>query len=252
MRDIRICLCQTLCIDGDREGNFRRIENALSEARGMLADIACLPETCILGWANPDAHQLAHPIPGPDTDRLSELACRYDVTISAGLCEKHGENLHDSAALIDRDGSLLLKHRKINLLTELMSPPYTPGEDIRAVDTRFGRVGMLICADTFIDEYLERMRLEKPDLVLVPYGWAAENEKWPEHGKALAATVSKAARAIGAPVIGVDLVGAITHGPWRGRTYGGQSVACGASGDILAVLRDRDTDVVAVELRMPG
>jgi len=53
-------------------------------------------------------------------------------------------------------------------------------------------------------------------LVLVPYGWAAEEEQRPQHGEMLQKTVVKASRQIGAPVAGTDLVGQITHGPWAG------------------------------------
>jgi predicted amidohydrolase len=256
VKNVRIAMCQTLCIDGDREGNYARIEHALKRAAELDVQIACFPETCILGWVNPAAHQRAHPIPGSqpnhDVQRLAALARRYGLMLSVGLAEKDGEKLYDSVVLIDRDGTLLLKHRKRSILTHLMSPAYTPGmENFQVVQSRFGRIGLLVCADTFSSKHLQSLRDLRPDLVLVPYGWAAEKDQWPEHGKELANTVTKAARTIGAPVVGVDLVGAITHGPWNGRTYGGQSVTCDASGKILAVARDRDVDVVIVELALP-
>jgi len=248
VKSIRVAVCQILCIDSDRDGNFARIEHALGRAKDQGAQIACLPETCILGWVNPEAHSLACPIPGKDTERLSSLAQRYGIMVAAGLAEKENIHLYDTAVLIDRDGTILLKHRKMNLLTHLMDPPYTPGKEIAAVDTRLGRLGLLICADTFVGEHLEQMKEQKPDLVLVPYGWAAEKDKWPDHGKNLASTVSKAAKAIGAPVVGVDLVGSITHGPWTGQTYGGQSVVADGSGRILAAAEDRDVDVLIVDI----
>jgi predicted amidohydrolase len=129
-----------------------------------------------------------------------------------------------------------------------MTPPYTPGKDIGVAVTEFARIGLLICADTFKTDLLEQMADLKPDLVLVPYGWAAEEEKWPEHGEELQKTVSKAARTIGAPVVGVDLVGEITHGPWTGMTYGGQSVAANAEGKIISLAKDRDREVVIVQI----
>ncbi len=248
MKTLRVAVCQTFCIDSDREGNFVRIETALQAAQEQGAQIACFPETCILGWVNPEAHSVACPIPGEDSERLSDLARRYGMMIVAGLAEKDGTKLHDSAVLIDSDGTILLKHRKMNILTNLMTPAYTPGKEIRATNTRFGRLGLLICADTFVAEHLEAMKKQEPDLVLVPYGWAAEKDKWPEHGKNLAATVSRAAEGIGAPVVGVDLVGSITNGPWTGQTYGGQSVVADASGKILAVAKDRDADVLVIDI----
>lgn len=251
--EIRIAMCQIFCLDGDRSGNFSRIEHAVEEAKALGADIICFPETAILGWVNPDAHERAHPIPGKDSDRLSALAKEHGTFLCAGLAEKEGEALFDSALLIDEEGRILLKHRKMNILTELMTPPYTPGEDVGVAETRYGRIGILVCADSFKEVLLERMAGLKPDLVLIPYGWAAPEDDWPDHGESLHRVVKNAASKIGAPVVGTDLVGAITHGPWRGFVYGGQSAAADKDGRILAVAKDRDRDirVLTVHLKKP-
>ena len=63
-KSVRLAICQILVIDSDREGNFRRIEDALEEAQSQHAQIAVFRESSILGWENPDAHRLAEPIPG--------------------------------------------------------------------------------------------------------------------------------------------------------------------------------------------
>lgn len=65
---VRIAMCQVLTVDSDGEGNFARIEKALAEAKQGGAQIACIPESSVLGWENPQAHRLAHPIPGKDAD----------------------------------------------------------------------------------------------------------------------------------------------------------------------------------------
>jgi predicted amidohydrolase len=253
-RTLRVAVCQILVVDGDREGNFRRIEYALEAARAGNAEIATFPESSILGWENPDAHRLATPILGPDSDRIAALARRYGVMIAIGLDEKDGDHLYDSAILVDKTGKLLWKYRKLNVLPELMDPPYSVGkaEDIGAVDTEHGRICIVICADTFVDDYARRVDRLKPDLVLVPYGWAAEVGEWPAHEKELERLVAKRAREWKCPVVGTDLVGEMTHGPWAGRTYGGASVVADGSGSVVAVLRDRDVDVRVVELRLPA
>jgi len=248
VRTLRIAMGQIFCLDGDRAGNFVRIENALREAKDAQADIACFPETAILGWVNPEAHKRAYPIPGEDTERLSELAVRYQIYICIGLAEKSEKNLFDSAVLIDDKGKIILKHRKINLLTELMTPPYTAGREIKTTETPWGRVGVLICADTFKEEVLEQMAQLKPDLLLVPYGWAAEEEEWPEHGKELEKVVKQAAQKTGAVVVGTDLVGIIGHGPWVGRVYGGQSVAVDRKGKVIALGKDREREIIVLDL----
>jgi len=159
MRSTKVGMCQIFSLDGDRSGNFIRIENAVGEVKDAGADIACFPETTLLGWVNPDAHKRACSIPGEDSDRLCKLAGDYNLCLCIGLAEKEGRRLYDSAVLIDNNGNILLKHRKINLLTELMSPPYTPGESIDVVDTKFGKIGLLICADTHDNKILKRMAM---------------------------------------------------------------------------------------------
>ncbi len=248
-KTIKVAMAQIFCLDGDRSGNFVRIENAVKEAKEKGAELVAFPETSVLGWVNPDAHDRAYPIPGPDSDRLCDLAEKYKVFISIGMAEIENEKLFDTHILIDDKGNILAKHRKINALTELMSPPYTKGSQIQAIDTRLGKIGLMICADTFKDELLLKMKEQTPDFVLVPYGWAAKEESWPDHGKELHKVVRHAAEIIGCPVIGTDLVGEITHGPWRGLTYGGQSIAVNQHAEILARCRDRDREIAVFEIK---
>lgn len=249
MRTIKIAMAQIFSLDGDRAGNFVRIENAIQEAKDGAADIICFPEMVILGWVNPDAHDRACPIPGEDSGRLCELAKKYEIYLCASLAEKDGTKLYDSVILIDVKGRILLKHRKINILTELMNPPYTPGKGVNTVETKFGKIGLLICADTHKDDILGRMAELKPDLLLVPYGYAEMENKWPEHGKELERVVNQAGRKTGAVVIGTNLVGEITKGPWKGRIFGGNSVATDKNGKTLTIGADRDRDIKVFSIK---
>jgi predicted amidohydrolase len=241
-------MCQIFSFDGDRDGNFVRIENAVLQAKDSGAEIICFPEMIILGWVNSDAHNRAYPIPGKDSDRLCKLAKDYNSYLCVGLAEKDGSSLYDSVILISDKGKILLKHRKINLLSELMNPPYTPGKTVDVVETKFGRIGLLICADTHKDEILNRMAALKPDLLLIPYGYAAEENKWPGHGKELEKVVKQTAKKTGAPVVGTNLVGEITKGPWKGRIYGGQSIAVDKTGKKISIAKDRDRDINIFQL----
>ncbi len=249
-RTVKIALAQIFCLDGDRSGNFARIENALSEAKEQEAEIVCFPETSILGWVNPDAHERAFPIPGEDSERLCQLARENNVFLCAGLAEKEGEKLFDSVILIDNKGNIILKHRKINTLDELMERPYTSGTSVNTVDTKFGKIGMLICADSFKEEILDQMKELKPDMVLIPYGWAAAEDSWPEHAKQLSRTVTNAAKVIGCPIVGTDLIGQISHGPWKELVYGGASLVSDKNGNILGLGKDRDRDVLIVKVEL--
>jgi predicted amidohydrolase len=241
---VKIAMAQIFCLDGDRLGNLLRIENAAKEAHLQKADIVLFPESSIFGWVNPVAHERATPIPGGDSDSLCQMAKKYKIHICIGLDEKEGEKLFDSAILIDDKGVILLKHRKINVLANLMTPQYSVGNGVKTVQTKFGKVGVMICADSFQDDLLQEMAAQKPDLLLIPYGWAAPENKWPDHGKELHKVVQNAAKKIGCPVIGTDLIGQISHGPWTGQIYGGQSVAANQKGDILIIGKDRERDII--------
>ena len=246
---VKIAIAQIFCLDGDREGNFVRIENAIVEAKGQGAQIVTLPESCILGWENPAAHQRAYPIPGRDSERLCALAKKYRVFLNVGLDERKGRKLYGACLLIDDQGRILLKHRKVNVLPELMSPPYSVGDGVTMVtDTKYGRIGLLICADSFLPELLKGMALKHPDFLLIPYGWAAPETAWPSHGEKLRDVVQNVAKVVHCSVIGTDLVGEITNGPWSGQVYGGQSVAADGNGRILLVCRDRDREVTVVSI----
>jgi predicted amidohydrolase len=253
-KTVKIAICQIQGIDSDREGNFKRIENAIVESKNLGAEIACFPETIVLGWVNPKAHQEAREIPGEDSDRLCQIAKKNKIFMCVGLAEISGDALYDSAILIDDEGKILLKHRKLNILDWLMDPPYTPGENVNVAPTKYGKIGILICADTFTFEpwanYLERMAELEPDIVLVPYGWAKTSEYWPETGDELAEVVTQASRGIGAPVIGTNLVGMISNGPWTGWVYGGNSIAADASGEIMVKCKDRDRDIKVVAIKI--
>eukprot|EP01006_Ploeotia_vitrea_P053381 TRINITY_DN67781_c5_g5_i1.p1 TRINITY_DN67781_c5_g5~~TRINITY_DN67781_c5_g5_i1.p1 ORF type:complete len:279 (+),score=38.60 TRINITY_DN67781_c5_g5_i1:37-873(+) len=254
-KTVKVAMGQILVVDSDRAGNLARMEIACQKAVHQKADIILFPETSILGWVNPEAWHLADSIPGNDTHWIGELAKRYKLMIGVGMTEKYNATtLHDTGVLIDINGDILLIHRKINILSYLMTPPYTPGklipENIAVVDTRFGRIGMLICADTFKVDIMKAMGKNKPDIVLVPYGWAAPFDHWPQHGLDLQHRVQTCANLTGATVVGVDNVGTVAHGPWQFQEYGGWSVASTHKGKVLAVAADRDVDLKIVDIVM--
>ncbi|MBN2020197.1 MAG: carbon-nitrogen hydrolase family protein [Sedimentisphaerales bacterium] len=247
---LKIALCQIFIVDGDRQGNFTRIENAIIEATSKGASIVCFPEASMLGWLNSDAYTRACTIPGPDSDQLCALAKKYAVFLCIGIEEIKSGRLHNSAVVISDQGDIILKHRQVNVPEKLMSPPYTPGADVDicTVKTRFGRIGVLVCADTHSDCLLKRMANLKPDLLLVPYGYAEDEAKWPAHGQEFMRIVVNAATTTKANVVGTNLVGRIIKGPWSGKIFGGQSVAVDKTGKILAVAKDRDRDIKIISI----
>jgi N-carbamoylputrescine amidase len=250
-RDLKAAMCQIFILDGDRQGNFLRIENAIAEAKSEGADLICFPEATMLGWLNPDAYTRACTIPGPDSDQLCELAKKYEAYLCVGLEENDRGRLYNSALFIDDQGRIALKYRQVNVPQMLMSPPYAAGSgsDIGTVNTKFGKIGLLICTDTHREDILDQMASLRPNLLLVPYGYAEQEQNWPEHGQQLQDVVKNAAIRTKATVIGTNLVGRISKGPWAGRIYGGQSVAADKTGKIIAVARDRDRDIKVISIK---
>jgi predicted amidohydrolase len=245
-----IAVCQIAILDGDRSGNFVRIENAIAEAKSKGAELICFPEASMLGWLNPDAHTRACTIPGPDSEQLCQLAEKYGVHLCIGVEEFEVGRLYNSALLIDNRGQILLKYRQVNVPPRLMSPPYSQGSesDIATVNTKFGKIGLLICADTHSENILDKMAALKPNLLLVPYGYAEDEQKWPAHGEEFHKVVAETAKRTGAAVIGTNPVGRISRGPWAGRVYGGQSLAVDKIGNIIDTAKDRDRDVKIVPI----
>jgi predicted amidohydrolase len=254
MDKIKLAIAQPRCTDSDLDGNLARIASLTKRAAAEGARIVFFPETVDLGWVNPDAHRLAEPVPGGKAAQvICTLAKEHGVWIGIGVNEKDGDMLRDTAILVSETGEIVLKHRKINLLDWLLDPPYTPGSpsDIGAVETPFGRIGVLICADSFESELVQRLADLKPDLVYIPYGWAAKQGQWPEHSFSLVKRVQVTARAVGAPVIGPNLVGRISQGPWTDYTYEGLSTAADAHGMSLVQGRWNREDLIVLEVE-PG
>jgi predicted amidohydrolase len=241
-RIVRVAACQIFGIDGDPEGNFRRIEYALQSAFRDRADLAVFPETVIYGWASP--------VPGPTSNRIAALARKYNLMIAIGLAEKDSADLYDSAILVDRDGTILHKHRKINTIQNAMTPPYTRGriEDLGVAESRLGRIAIIICSDMFKKEIIQAVAALQPDLLLIPNGTAIQPKHWPGHGENLRRLVAEIAQRIHAPVVAPNLVGMITNGRLAGWTYGGLTPLADARRNTLAVLRDRDAEVRVVEV----
>ncbi len=226
------------------------VEKNLDTAARMIGDGAkagchfvILPECLDTGWTNPLAMELATPVPGKTSQFLCNVAERHQVHVVAGLTERDGEKVYNSAILISPDGKILLKHRKINILS-IAQHLYSTGDSLRVVNTTIDgkqvKVGVLICADNFPNSLVFGHSLARmgAQVILSPCAWAVDsdhdNAKDP-YGQMWKDAYSTLARLYDIPVVGVSNVGTIDAGPWKGRICIGNSIAVDAGGDVAAV-----------------
>ncbi len=231
----RIALIQMNVKGGEMKENLARAENCIASAADQGARLAVLPEAMDLGWTHPSCRDLAETVPdGEPARRLSAAAAANGLHVCAGLTERDGDKVYNTAILIDPKGQILCKHRKINEL-EIAHHCYDQGEQIRVVSTEFGTVGLMICADAFAKgEILSRsLGWMGADLILSPCAWAVPADHDPAltpYGDLWRRVYIPVAREFSLWIIAVSNVGPITAGPWAGRNCIGCSMVIDPTG----------------------
>jgi N-carbamoylputrescine amidase len=204
----------------DPKETLTRTIAAIRDAAGRGAQIVCTEEL-FLGpyFCQCEDHEyfrLAEPVPGPTTTTLSALAKELGIVIIASLFEKRAEGLyHNTAAIIDADGRYLGKYRKMHIPDD---PQYyekfyfTPGDlGFRAWDTRFARIGVLVCWDQWYPEAARLTALQGAEILFYPtaIGWLPpEKEEFGERQQSAWETIQRShAIANGCYVASVNRVG---------------------------------------------
>ena len=229
---------QILVEGGRPDANLKRAEDMIGRAARSGCSIVVLPECLDLGWTHPSARELSQPIPGPYATILSRAARKHSIYVVAGLTERAGERIYNSAILVDPEGEILLKHRKINVLG-IAQDLYSIGDRLQVAHTPLGTIGVTICADNFPDSLALAHSLARMgcNLLLSPSAWAVDadhdNEKQP-YGATWKKSYSALGRLFEMTTVGVSCVGWMTGGPWKGRKCIGCSLAVGPGGGVLA------------------
>lgn len=150
------------------EGNRRMFEGPIAEAAARDADLVVLPETLTYYGTGRAMADCAEAVPGPSTEYFGALAKRHDLYIVAGLIERDGRLLFNTAALVGPDGALAGKYRKVCLPRNEIESGVQPGEDYPVFDTRFGKVGMMVCYDGFFPEVARRLAIRGAEVIAWP------------------------------------------------------------------------------------
>ncbi len=174
----------------DPAANLEATLAGIRQAAGAGAQVICTQEL----FRSPyfcqveDAafFDLAEPIPGPSTEAVGALARELEVAVIASLFERRAAGVyHNTAAVLDADGSLLGTYRKMHIPDDPLYYEkfyFTPGDQgFKVFQTRFGRIGVLICWDQWFPEGARLTALRGADVLFYPtaIGWhPAEKQEW--------------------------------------------------------------------------
>lgn len=253
---MKLGLAQLLVEGTEPERNFERAEKLIKQAAENKCDIVLLPETIDFAWTHPNSLTEAQPISGKFSDFFCELAARFNIWICVGLTEKSETSNYNTALLIDRNGVIKAKHRKINLL-RVEFPFYAVGQSLHVIDTEFGKIGLNICADNYnealyIGHSLAAMGAQ---LILSPSSWTVDysvtetdnpyNDKWLKPFSTLATLYNMV-------VASATSVGYIVGGPYEGKKMIGCSLCVGKDGIIAQGMKNEFSgQLVVAEFDMP-
>lgn len=139
------------------------------EAAGALGlDIVCLSEAILQVGTSAAAREVAEPIPGPATDRLGAAARRHHLWVVAGLIERDGRRLYNTAVLLDREGQVAGKYRKVHLPREEWLQGLTPGDAYPVFRTDFGTIAIQVCYDYFFPETAALFARQGAEILFAP------------------------------------------------------------------------------------
>jgi predicted amidohydrolase len=138
------------------------------------ADVALLPEGITIVGTGKTYADVAEPIPGPTTERLGELAKRKNTWLVAGIIERERQTIYNTAVLIDREGRVAGRYRKVYLPREEIEGGITPGSDYPVFRTDFGTVGLMICWDIQFADPARALALRGAEMILVPIWGGSE------------------------------------------------------------------------------
>lgn len=182
----KVALIQ-LSADESPAVNKARTEDAIRQASANGAQIICTQELFTTQYfcrtEDCEFFDLADPLPGPLTEAHQSLAAELGVVIVASGFEKRATGLyHNTAWVIDADGSFLGLYRKMHIPQDPGFEEkfyFTPGDlGYKAFKTKFGTIGVLICWDQWYPEAARLTALEGAEILFYPtaIGWLPEEK----------------------------------------------------------------------------
>ena len=246
MAKVTLGLLQHAC-SADPAANLKKTLALTERAAKQGANIICTQELFRSQYfcQNEDHEnfKLAEPIPGPSTQAFQKIAKKHGVVIVASLFEKRASGLyHNTAVIIDADGSLLGIYRKMHIPDDPLYYEkfyFTPGDTgFRAWNTKFGKIGVLICWDQWYPEGARLTAMQGAEILFYPtaIGWhPQEKAEYGVNQHGAWETIQRShAVANGCYVAAINRIGLETPIGGPGIEFWGQSFVAGTSGQILA------------------
>lgn len=250
---ITVGLVQSACSD-DPAKNTEDAVAGLRQAADRGAHIVCLQELFRSRYfcqvEDPQLFSLAETIPGPSTDRMCALARELGIVIIAPLFEKRTEGIyHNTAVVIDADGTVAGKYRKMHIPDDPCFYEkfyFTPGDTgFTSFATRYGRVGVLICWDQWFPEAARLTALSGAQFLFYPtaIGYQECDASESENQAAAWETIQKSH----AIANGVFLAAANRVGREDALTFWGRSFVCDPFGKVIAQAGNENPEILIAQ-----
>lgn len=257
---VNLGLLQTTASSSPKDNVKRTLALAERAARAG-AQIICTQELFTSQYfcqsENHEYFKLAESIPGPTTEAFQKLAKKHKVVVVASLFEKRAAGVyHNTAVVIDADGSFLGVYRKMHIPDDPLFYEkfyFTPGDlGFKVWNTRYGKLGVLICWDQWYPEAARLTAMQGAEILFYPtaIGWhPSEKKEYGERQHGAWETIQRShAVANGCFVASINRIGHEVldgvGGP--GLEFWGQSFVAGTSGEILAKASVNREEVLVV------
>jgi N-carbamoylputrescine amidase len=259
---VTLGLLQHSCA-ADPKANLKKTLALTEKAAKQGAQIICTQELFRSQYfCQAEDHkyfELAESIPGPSTEAFQKIAKKHGVVIVASLFEKRASGLyHNTAVIIDADGSLLGIYRKMHIPDDPLFYEkfyFTPGDTgFKAWDTKFGKIGVLICWDQWYPEGARLTAMQGAEILFYPtaIGWhPSEKAEYGvnQHG-AWELIQRSHAVANGCYVAAINRIGLEQPIGGDGLEFWGQSFVAGTSGQILAKASVDQEEILLVPVEL--
>lgn len=169
-RKVKVAAVHTRLAGGERTvaGNREQLVPLIGRAAEEGADLIVLPELLTCKGVTGDYASVAEPVPGPTTRFFGEWARQHDCYLVVGMPERAGHLVYNVAVLIGPEGEVVGRYRKVTLPREEIARGISPGNEYPVFETRFGKVGMMICYDVFFPEVARELAMNGAELIALP------------------------------------------------------------------------------------